>query len=82
MYLCNLNFKKKGFALQEIVDALDRLGLDWTVDSANHNEELLKIEFAFQLGRLQNVQALNKYSELFNNIRAAYFVDPENFAVK
>lgn len=64
--------------MQGILDAIGNLELDIYVDSEDHLEELLKIEFANQLGRLQSVQALNKFSEMFQNISLVYFIDPEN----
>lgn len=67
----------RGFAAQAIVDAIGRLDLDIYADSADHLEELLKIEFAYQLGRLQNLNALNKFSELYRSIDPVYFINPD-----
>lgn len=78
--LCNSTntLSQKGYITQEIKDAIDVLGFDIYVDSVSHTEELLKIEFANQLGRLQDTIALNKFTELFKSIDPVYFVDPNN----
>lgn len=71
----------KSFVTIQILDAISRIGFDIYTDSTNHTEELLKIEFLDQLGRLQNYDALNNFTKLFNDIDGAYFVNPENIPI-
>jgi hypothetical protein len=57
---------------------VDRLAFDIWADSPDHNEELLKMAFAENLCRYQDVFCLNKATELFQTIPPLYFIDPSN----
>ena len=63
------------------MDAISRFGFDIYTDSPVHTEELLKLEFLDTLGRLQNVDALNNFTDLFKKIDGDYFIDPDHVGI-
>lgn len=64
-----------------LLDAISRFGFDIYTDSPDHTEELLKLEFVDTLGRLQNVDALNNFTDLFKKIDPEYFIDPDHTGI-